>query len=255
VTATTAFVEAMGGMVPAGVRLKVGQGETLDIGHSTGTVLQSDPALHSRHFRVRMAPDGLLVEQIGQAMSWVNGTPLGRTLCKTGDWIQAGTTMFRVMLYSPYSSDALESPIEALICSLVGEVDGLHVMFDLADCGGIDGFLPQWRDHAIELAKSPEGGVVYLCSLRAMPEGVRPFVQSGLGERYGIWIKENGPGLAKHLLRYLNGRKWFPFYQPYVLSAFWEGGLEKMRRRFLGPMNWIGVRKTDPSILIKLDTP
>jgi hypothetical protein len=114
-------------------------------------------------------------------------------------------------------------------------------MFDLSDCGGIDGFLPQWRNHSIELVQSPEGGPVYLCSLRAMAQGVRPLVESGLGERYGIWIRQENPGLGPHLLRYLKGKRWFPFYQPAALASLWKKCPDKARVKFLGPMRWIAI--------------
>ncbi len=234
-----AYVEAIGGTVRPGVRLKVDLGQTIDVGHSADEALGVDPALRARHFRCRLDTDGLLVEQLGEAISWVNGTRLGRALCKTGDWIQAGTTMFRVMLYAPYSAEALESPLEMLICSLVGEAEYLYAMFDIADCGNIDDFLPQWRENALLLTESPQ---VYLCSMRTMAEGIRPLVQSGLGERYGIWIRHEGQNLTTHTMRYLNSKRWIPFYQPSVLLAFRKGLQQCTWARFLGPIAWIGIR-------------
>ena len=233
----TGFLEVVGGTAPAGVRLKVEHGGALDVGRSVA----ADPQMSERHFQCRLNTDGLLIESLGESSSWVNGKRLGRSICRTGDWIFAGTTMFRVMLYSPYSTEALDSPVDTLVRTLVAEADHLHVMFDLADCGGIDGFVPDWRDHSIELAQSPTGGVVYLLSLRAMEQAIKPLVESGLGERYGIWIRQEQTGLGPHLLRYMKGKRWFPYYQPAVLRAFWEGCPEGARRKFLGPVRWMGV--------------
>jgi len=245
----TGFLEVIAGSAPAGLRFKVEQGAALDVGRS----LAADPVLSERHFKCRLNADGLLVEMLGESKSWVNGKPLGRSLCHTGDWIFAGTTMFRVMVYAEFSSTALESPVDSLVRTLVAEADHLHVMFDLADCGGIDGFIPDWRDHSIELAVSPTGGVVYLFSLRAMEQAIRPLVESGLGERYGIWIRQEGPGLGPHLVRYLKGKRWFPFYEPAVLQAFWEGCPEGARRKFLGPVRWMASIASNRMSLLSSD--
>jgi hypothetical protein len=234
----TGFLEVVAGSAPAGLRFEIAQGASLDIGRRA---LAADPVLSDRHFRCRMNSDGLLVESLGESPSWVNGKRLGRSICHTGDWIMAGTTTFRVMVYAPFATAALDSPVEILVRTLTAELDHLHVLFDLADCGGLDGFLPDWREHSIELTPSPSGGLVILCSLRAMGHAVRPFVESGLGERYGIWIRQEEPGLGPHLLRYLKGKRWFPFYQPHVLSAFWESCPAEVRGRFLGPVRWMGV--------------
>jgi hypothetical protein len=218
--------------------------------------LKADPAMGARHFRCRIDAGWLLVEALGDPRPdvWVNGRRISRVRCKTGDWIQTGTTMFCVTLLPAVSPEVIDNPVEASVRLLVSEVDRLYVLFDLADCGGIDGFLPQWRKHATEMAKSPDGGVVYLCSIRGMPEAIRPLLESGLGERYGIWIRQDRPGLAPHLLRYMNGRRWFPLYQPSVLTPFWEGLPEVLRTRFLGPMGWIGVWR-GPDLFTKLAEP
>ena len=237
----TGFLEVVGGAAPAGLRLQVNQGAALDVGRSAHAGLAADAVLAPRHFNCAMNSDGLLVSAVDRAESFLNGKRLGRALVKSGDWIQAGSTMFRVMIYRPYSSAVLDSPVETLVRTLLAEVDHLHAMFDVIDCGGIDRFLPQWRNHSIELAQSPEGNVIYLCSLRAMGEGIRPLLESGLGERYGIWICQDQPGLAKHLLRYLKRKRWFPFYQPAVILPFWESCPARSRQAFLGPASWIGV--------------
>jgi hypothetical protein len=74
-----------------------------------------------------------------------------------------------------------------------------------------------------------------------MAHAIRPLVESGLGERYGIWIRQEEPGFGPHLLRYLSAKRWFPFHQPAVLQAFWEACPEKSRRAFLGPVRWMAV--------------
>ena len=255
-------------IVDAGTVLRVGRADP------SGLVVPGDRNMSGVHFAFGWDGASGRVTDLGSSTgTWIDGQPAAEGRVGDGSWIRAGDTVFRVHVEGAVARPAavdrsMEGAARAAQIALVAEPLPLYAVLDAARDPRI---LDLLRTSACEQRSLYDGlqgqilaGVApYLVALRNGDPLLASLVHEGWGKSWGIYLACHRPmvEVRRHLRRLLmvdmeepagRRRVYFRFYDPRVLGSFLPEANARQRAEMFGDVAAL-LFEGDGGALVRFD--
>ncbi|WP_224367708.1 DUF4123 domain-containing protein [Hyalangium versicolor] len=237
-------------------------GQVLRVGRSeaTGLALPHDSRLEEEHFELAWDGSRCRIRDLRtSAGTLLDGKPIKEGVVPHGGWIRAGGTDFvtYVERYTPAdtagdeSGSVADSEGRSKALSLLGSQDGLYAVLDAARDARILTLLRESVEEHHSLYEGPKGVALaevapYLVRLPRESMLLNSLVEEGWGKAWGVFLTSNASftDTRRHFRKFLmielegaEGRFYFRFYDPRVLSQFLPTCASQQKADFFGPVS------------------
>lgn len=240
-------------------------GQVLQVGRSEkmGLCLPHDSRMSDAHFELTWDGEVCRLRDLKSTGTLLGGHPIEEGLAAHGDWIRAGSTDFTMHFEEFTRQDTLDdSAGKQEAFKLLSSQQALYAVLDAARSHRVLELLQESVEEHRSLYEGPQGAALeevapYLVPLPPNSRLLKPLVQEGWGESWGIYLTCPLSPLEtrRHLRKFLmaeaegiDGRLYFRFYDPRVLKGFLPTCSADQRREFFGPISNLFHEAGDESL-------